>query len=199
MDLETPLGERDSSPPPVAFPTQSGTLNDDSALQGAFVDLRLVARRQRQLLWIVLAGLLTYFFAILMFASSIQLWAIIATNALFIILTIVSVVMAIYMLHALRTSVAVMIICGILLFAPCINLITLLVVNGMATKALRRAGLRVGFMGVKDEDAVRAMNPWLCRGCGYNLFGNTSGRCPECGCTVTGLPVTNPASVNAQS
>lgn len=29
--------------------------------------------------------------------------------------------------------------------------------------------------------------PGFCRKCGYNLTGNTTGRCPECGATVTGI------------
>jgi hypothetical protein len=31
----------------------------------------------------------------------------------------------------------------------------------------------------------------LCRSCGYDLTGNTSGRCPECGCNIH---MTNPAA-----
>ena len=31
----------------------------------------------------------------------------------------------------------------------------------------------------------RRIPPWYCRKCGYDLTGNTSGRCPECGSTET--------------
>jgi len=28
-------------------------------------------------------------------------------------------------------------------------------------------------------------HPYRCKGCGYPLYGNTTGRCPECGRAVT--------------
>lgn len=41
----------------------------------------------------------------------------------------------------------------ILLLIPIINLITLLVLNAKATKTLRKAGYKVGFFGVSDENS----------------------------------------------
>ncbi|MEW6252552.1 MAG: hypothetical protein AB1716_18090 [Planctomycetota bacterium] len=61
------------------------------------------------------------------------------------------------------------------------NLLVLLVISQQTTGALRAAGLRVGFMGVKDEDLLRVLDVWRCHGCGYSLVGNVSGVCPECG------------------
>lgn len=39
------------------------------------------------------------------------------------------------------------------------------------------AGAVVGFVSRRSRQTV----PGMCRGCGYNLHGNVSGRCPECG------------------
>ncbi|HPM25002.1 MAG TPA: hypothetical protein PLP66_13930, partial [Phycisphaerae bacterium] len=72
----------------------------------------------------------------------------------------------------------------ILMFAPCVNLIILLVINQQATAVLRKAGLRVGLMGVKDEQVVRLLGLYCCRKCSYSLIGNVSGVCPECGTPV---------------
>jgi len=73
------------------------------------------------------------------------------------------------------------VLCGIVMIAPCGNLLLLILVNMSVTRTLRRAGLHVGFWGVRGEDVERILDPTLCRGCSYNLTGNISGICPECG------------------
>ena len=88
------------------------------------------------------------------------------------------------MLAAMRRHIVVICLYGLLMFAPCVNLVILLLVNSLATRVLRKAGLSVGLMGVKDEDVVRLLSPNLCRKCAYNLTGNVSGRCPECGTPI---------------
>ncbi len=144
------------------------------------VDLRLVARRQKYAIYLVLAAILNWFLTAFM---SVRFGPIIAVLGGFLMIAIqlLLVVGVVLMLSATRTHVAVIVVCAILMFAPCVNLIVLLFVNQGVTRTLRRAGIRVGFMGARDEDAERAMDPMLCRVCGYNLTGNVSGRCPECG------------------
>ena len=70
---------------------------------------------------------------------------------------------------------------AILVFAPCISLLILLLVNDKATTVLQRTGLKVGFMGVSDDVIVRHLAGNLCKNCGYLLIGIASERCPECG------------------
>jgi hypothetical protein len=146
------------------------------------VDLRTVARRQRLLLWFVLVALAMNFSPLIMagvptiIASFISLF-IIAVYVLIMIGTM-------HMLTALRTHIALRILLLVLMFAPCLNILILLIANQMATSALRRAGLKVGLMGVSDEQVKRVLSGYRCRKCGYSLIGNTSGICPECGTPV---------------
>lgn len=57
------------------------------------------------------------------------------------------VVFAVRMASALHGT-GVAILCAALLFVPCVGLLVLLVLNSQATRELRKAGLRVGLLGV---------------------------------------------------
>lgn len=94
------------------------------------------------------------------------------------VLLIIGVVL---LLTAQGSHPVIIVACGILMVAPCANFLLLVLVNMSVTRTLRRAGLHVGLMGVKQEEVERIVNPELCSGCGYNLTGNVSGYCPECG------------------
>ena len=52
------------------------------------------------------------------------------------------------LMTSMGDSVALVVICCILLIVPLIGLLVLLSINGRATKALKAAGLRVGLLGV---------------------------------------------------
>lgn len=71
-----------------------------------------------------------------------------------------------------------------LLFAPVLNVFAILAVNQEAIQLLKRAGLRIEFAGVGQRAYERVYAPWLCRWCDYDLTGNRSGVCPECGHTL---------------
>ena len=92
-------------------------------------------------------------------------------------------------LNAQGTHPIVTVLCAVVMIAPCGNFLLLILINQSVIRTLRRAGLHVGFMGVKDEEVERVLDPALCRGCGYNLTGNVSGVCPECGILV---PIVEP-------
>ena len=57
-------------------------------------------------------------------------------------------VVAMFLLAKTLHNPVVGVICAVLMFLPCISLITLLVVNGQATSYLSSRGVKVGFMGV---------------------------------------------------
>ena len=149
--------------------------------------MRLVAQRQRWLLWCVL--LLITASVLLMLADARVLPPFVAGVAAFASLAAFCLVLVrvVLMLAALRQSLAVVIVLGILAAAPCVNLLVLVIVSQMATGALRKAGIKVGFMGASDKQVLLALDPNICRQCGYNLTGNVSGRCPECGTDVPRL------------
>jgi hypothetical protein len=147
--------------------------------------LRLVAKRQRRLLWVILA-LLVLQFAPFMVMRSGQIGSV-ATASLAILSLVILIVALIYfvrLLAALQEPTVGIAFLVVLMCAPCINIMVVLLVNSMATRALRSVGLKVGFLGVKDEDVVRMLSPDLCRQCAYDLTGNISGRCPECGALI---------------
>ncbi len=147
------------------------------------VDLRSVARGQRVLLWLVL---LMIGINILVTASPLMPPLVAALVALFFLCgTVVTMVQVVSLSWAMKTNAGIILILGLLTLAPCANLLVLLVVSGKATNLLRKAGLRVGFMGVRDQEVLRRLHPRLCRQCGYDLAGNVSGRCPECGVPVS--------------
>jgi len=151
------------------------------------LDVRLIARRQRRLIWLVLASVASM--AISCLGSPVALMrsgaaAMILVAVIDVGLRLAAWVGTILLMRALRTNLVVLIICAVLMLIPFINLLILLMENLRATRTLRRAGLRVGFMGVKDQDVIIRLAPHVCRTCGYDLTGNVSGRCPECGAVV---------------
>jgi hypothetical protein len=148
------------------------------------VDLRTVARRQRLLLWFVLAAIVAQFLPLLLMNAGVPMVATVSVSLLFYMVGILIVILTVHMLAALRTHIVVRILLLILLLAPCVNVLILMICNQMATRALRRAGLKVGFMGVSDEQVERVLGLYRCRKCTYSLIGNTSGVCPECGTPV---------------
>lgn len=71
--------------------------------------------------------------------------------------------------------------CAIL---PVIGAITMLAMSARISAFFRDTPVKFDWLGPDIESARRAQNPSLCPGCGYDLTGNVSGRCSECGRTV---------------
>ena len=98
------------------------------------LNIREVGLAQRLLIWGVLAG----FFGIIPI-----LFIVIIPLHLYCIWKIAS---------ALQIETGAKIFCMFLMFIPLVNLMTLLILNGKATRALRDAGIKVGLMGAKIAD-----------------------------------------------
>ena len=152
------------------------------------IDIRLLARRQRLMLWLVLGSLASL--ALPSVADSVNRArgspgiVVIATTLVLVGIRVAVVVGAVLVMRALRTNFGVLICCAILMILPVVNVLILLLEGHRAKRVLRRVGLRVGLMGVRDEDVVIRLGKNRCRQCGYNLTGNVSGICPECGTVI---------------
>ena len=105
-----------------------------------------------------------------------------------IVIYLLMIVGVVLLLHAQGNHILMIILCGILTLAPCANLLLLVLVNMSVTRTLRRAGIRVGFLGANLDEVERVLNPMLCKSCGYDLTGNVSGICPECGRPIPPQP-----------
>lgn len=156
-------------------------------------DIRKLATRQRWLVWMVLLLLMMQVLPILIeeyMRPGPAAEIVGGIFALMLMLTMFLVVVgAILIMVVDGTHVVMIVLAAVFLFAPCVNLLILLLINRRATRTLRAAGLKVGLVGVNPEQLERILNPSLCTKCGYNLTGNLSGLCPECG---TALPLTPP-------
>ena len=98
-------------------------------------DLLDVADNQKHVIWLLVLGLL---------APLNQLLAV-----------VIGIVQAWFMFRltqAVRLSTAVYVVAALI---PIVGLVALLVVNGKATKVLRRNGVRVGLLGAKSADVAR--------------------------------------------
>ncbi len=58
-------------------------------------------------------------------------------------------VCAVGIMRSMRLHIAAIIPLAFVLLIPCVGLVTLLVINGLATSQLKKAGYRVGLLGVK--------------------------------------------------
>lgn len=154
-------------------------------------DLRKLAKRQRWLIWLILITVFTQFaqFSPIigrLIGPYIGLFIILQ-----VILWILGVIGIVMVVIAQGTNPAVTALTGLFMLAPCANILLLLLVSSSVNRTFKRAGIRVGLMGVNETDLERALNPMLCKGCGYDLTGNTSGICPECGRPIPTYLCTN--------
>lgn len=175
----------DASPP--AYCPSCG--NAWAARQSPTYDLLMIANRQRVLLLCILLSIVSY---------CVVGWPAIGrrtSNSATVTLIITLAIHALVIVAVLRVQAAV----GIhllwrllsvpLLPIPIIGLLIMVVVNSQASATLRASGVRVGLFGVDPVQLQRLSAPNLCQQCGYDLTGNLSGRCPECGTATRGNPI----------
>jgi hypothetical protein len=177
--LDVPIAA--AAPPSPAPPTATAP-----PPHNAKTDLRALAQRQRWVLWVFLAGivvnLLTLPGPITPVQSSFGPVGVILIGVVGLGIVMALVVLVVLLLVAQGTTHWILIVlCGILMLCPCVNLLVLLFINSSVTRTLKKAGIRVGLLGARAADVERAVNPAICKRCGYDLTGNVSGVCPECG------------------
>jgi len=146
-------------------------------------ELRLVADRYRTLQWFFLAAFLGQSSLLVMLDSGGRVG--VGGGVLIVLFCGILHWYAgramVWLLRALRKSPTAIAICACLMPVPAVNLAVMAVASSQAATALRKAGIRVGIFGVSDQKVLAHRNLNLCRQCGYDLTGNVSGRCPECG------------------
>lgn len=146
-------------------------------------DIRKLARRQRWMPWLIV---LTILVQILPYG----LWdrlgpgAYAAVGALAAVIHILLLVTVVLVLVAEGVSTVETVLCGIVMLAPCANILMAMLVSESARRCLRQAGLPVGPIGIGREHVERIFDRDLCSRCGYDLTGNVSGICPECGSRI---------------
>ena len=142
-------------------------------------NLRKLASRQRRILWLLLAGIASFFLPFLPLGNNLAaqfLWV-----GLHLVVALLVVISVGLLLSAEGTHPIVTVLTALCMVIPLVNLLILLRVNDSATRTLKAAGLRVGLMGVSKAEVEKLLAPGVCKKCGYSLEGNTSGICPECG------------------
>lgn len=147
--------------------------------QLTYEELGKVLRVQRNLLWLILG----YFVLSIMgpvLRNTPHAWVMISLGIIVILIWLVGFYLVLKLMGALRIHWFWRIFLGVLMIVPLVGLLILLSLNSRATKALRNAGLRVGFMGASMED-YQNLAPGRCSHCGYSLEHLTEARCPECG------------------
>jgi hypothetical protein len=117
-------------------------------------ELLRIASSQKAIITLILVNFL---FAIGLVSSLISLgpehWAagviVSAVRWVLLILNLIAVVCIYRLAKALRQTAWVYAVAA---FIPCVGLVTLLVINHFATRALRRHGVRVGLTGAVESD-----------------------------------------------
>jgi hypothetical protein len=119
-----------------------------------------VAKRQKTLLWFILFQILFTF--VILFVGPPKIagptklgHATAGGSVLGLVISLTLSVIGVYLIYgvgkALKMSTVSLVIIVVLMFVPCISIITLLYTNMKATKFLESNGVHVGFMGASQE------------------------------------------------
>jgi len=117
--------------------------------QGELVKMRRVAGRQQFVLYALLANIVINIIFMAMPADTSR-----QVRGLFGILAIsvvIATMLAAFLLAWELYNVVIGVICAVLMPIPCIALLTLLIINGKATRFLQQRGVKVGLMGVNPN------------------------------------------------
>jgi len=113
----------------------------DSVSEEEHARLTKMAAGQKQ----IINGVLIYLFAV--FLSAVLSWIGLFAALISIIVSIIGLVK---IASSSKAHIALKILVGVLMVVPLVNFLTLLVVNARTTKALKKGGFKVGFMGAKE-------------------------------------------------
>jgi hypothetical protein len=117
-----------------------------------------IARNQRMILLVLLAYMFAAWLASAAAGPGAHTGAQLAFGMVVLCTVIASLVFAVRLANALHGP-GTAAVYAVLLLVPLVNLITLLVLNGRATRELKAAGLHVGFLGVSSSE----LDAWASR------------------------------------
>jgi predicted Zn-ribbon and HTH transcriptional regulator len=167
--------------PPASPPYDAGPALRSGHYRGKSINLRRLARHQRWAIWVIPLQVLILCVMLVPTRLGVGQGMYVAVSMVHLLIWALTIAAVVLLEVDLRTNPAMVVLAGIFAAAPCVNLVILLIVNRHATKALQQAGIKVGLFGASREAVEKASDPCACPGCGYNLTGNVSGFCPECG------------------
>jgi hypothetical protein len=110
--------------------------------------LRRIARYQQ---WVLYALLVNIVINIVALATQNQGLLIALTVLVVLIAVVIFAMVAVFLLANELFNPVIGVLCALLMIVPCISLLTLLVINGRATKHLQTHGIKVGFMGANPN------------------------------------------------
>ena len=114
--------------------------------------IRMIATAQRRIILCILAQLVLY--VALIAGQKALPPAVLVVLFLGMLAVDILAMVFVFMLTTKMYGTGLGVLLGILTLAPCVGLITLLVVNGKATSILRQNGLKVGLLGAKVPDSM---------------------------------------------
>lgn len=118
-------------------------------------DVFRVAKYHRIFLYMLLANIVVSGLSLAL-ASRIGIAGQLGLGGLLLVVGAAMIVINILMQVALRTHVVLIVLGSILLLAPCIGLITMLVISQSVQKRFAALGLSVGFMGITRDKLIAA-------------------------------------------
>ncbi|HUN82210.1 MAG TPA: hypothetical protein VMV81_11955, partial [Phycisphaerae bacterium] len=150
------------------------------------INVRILARRQRQIVWLFWAALIAFGLE-----TSLEFLAAGFRLSRMVFIASVGVLWTMKIIVALGTVVLLRVLGMRWIWLPFlavgmalvsfVSMVVLLLQNNKVMKMLKSAGFDFGYYGTSDEAVVWQLSGTHCVQCGYDLTGNTSGTCPECG------------------
>jgi cytochrome bd-type quinol oxidase subunit 2 len=137
---------------PYQSPQASSFENQGPAGAAEREKARRVAKYQRWVIFTLLANILLYILASQFSQSNHLVSFSEAGITLAICILAIFAAFTVFMLAKELSGTGVAILCAILMFVPCVALVTLLIVNQMATRFLKSQGIRVGFLGIDPKN-----------------------------------------------
>ncbi len=89
--------------------------------------------------------------------------------------------LTIYHLSNIRINMQLRVLCLPICMVPFLHWVVAILIWVALNREWRSLGVRVGWWGPHAADVDRLRAGELCFGCGYDLRGNVTGVCPECG------------------